>query len=41
LPPLHIDGSIAQPSLSNVAATTLQLMGYRAPSDFEPGLLKL
>jgi 2,3-bisphosphoglycerate-independent phosphoglycerate mutase len=41
LPALHIDTSIAAPSLSNIAATTLQLMGYKAPSDFEPGLLKL
>ncbi|HKU38573.1 MAG TPA: 2,3-bisphosphoglycerate-independent phosphoglycerate mutase [Polyangiales bacterium] len=36
---LRIDDSIARPTLANVAATTLQLMGYSAPDGFEPGLL--
>jgi 2,3-bisphosphoglycerate-independent phosphoglycerate mutase len=41
LPPLRIDSAVERPTLSNVAATVLQLMGLRAPSDFEPGLLKV
>jgi 2,3-bisphosphoglycerate-independent phosphoglycerate mutase len=36
---LRITDAVARPTLSNVAATALQLMGYSAPSDFEPGLL--
>jgi 2,3-bisphosphoglycerate-independent phosphoglycerate mutase len=36
---LSIDRSIARPTLANVAATTLQLLGYERPSGFEPGLL--
>lgn len=36
---LRIDNGVARPTLANVAATTLQLMGYSAPSTFEPGLL--
>jgi 2,3-bisphosphoglycerate-independent phosphoglycerate mutase len=36
---LRIDDTVARPTLSNVAGTTLQLMGYSAPPDFEPGLL--
>jgi 2,3-bisphosphoglycerate-independent phosphoglycerate mutase len=36
---LRIDHSIARPTLANIAATTLQLLGYQAPTDFEPGLL--
>ena len=38
---LRIAQTVARPTLSNVAATSLQLMGYSAPSDFEPGLLDL
>jgi 2,3-bisphosphoglycerate-independent phosphoglycerate mutase len=38
-PELRIDTSVAKPRLANVAATTLQLMGFTPPSDFEPGLL--
>ena len=36
---VRIDPALERPTLSNVAATTLQLMGYQAPSIFEPGLL--
>jgi len=36
---LRIDAKVQRPRLSNVAATTLQLMGFAAPPDFEPGLL--
>jgi 2,3-bisphosphoglycerate-independent phosphoglycerate mutase len=36
---LRIDTTVSRPTLANVAATTLQLMGYSAPSLFEPGLL--
>jgi 2,3-bisphosphoglycerate-independent phosphoglycerate mutase len=36
---LRIDDKIARPTLSNVAGTVLQLMGYSAPANFEPGLL--
>jgi 2,3-bisphosphoglycerate-independent phosphoglycerate mutase len=39
LPALRIDPKVARPTLANVAATTLQLLGLAAPSDFEPGLL--
>ena len=41
VPELVIDPEVARPTLSNVAATTLQLLGLAAPADFEPGLLKL
>ena len=40
-PQLRIDPSVARPRLANVAATVLQLMGYRAPEDYERGLLVL
>jgi 2,3-bisphosphoglycerate-independent phosphoglycerate mutase len=39
LPGLRIDASVSRPTLANVAATTLQLLGYAAPDGFEPGLL--
>jgi 2,3-bisphosphoglycerate-independent phosphoglycerate mutase len=39
LPELRIDASVRTRRLANVAATTLQLMGYEPPADFEPGLL--
>lgn len=38
---LRIDARIEGPTLSNVAATSLQLLGLRAPDGFEPGLLEL
>ena len=38
---LAIDRTVARPKLSNVAATTLQLLGFRAPTDFDRGLLKV
>jgi 2,3-bisphosphoglycerate-independent phosphoglycerate mutase len=37
---LRIDSTVARPTLANVAATTLQLLGYEAPPNFEPGLLR-
>jgi 2,3-bisphosphoglycerate-independent phosphoglycerate mutase len=40
LPDLRIDTSVERPRLSNVAATLLQLLGYAAPSDYDPGLLR-
>jgi 2,3-bisphosphoglycerate-independent phosphoglycerate mutase len=40
-PQLRIDSGVKQPRLANVAATVLQLLGYAAPSDYEPGLLQL
>jgi 2,3-bisphosphoglycerate-independent phosphoglycerate mutase len=36
---LRIDQAVARPTLANIAATTLLLLGYQAPTDFEPGLL--
>jgi 2,3-bisphosphoglycerate-independent phosphoglycerate mutase len=36
---LRVDPAVQRPTLANVAATTLQLLGYQAPQDFEPGLL--
>jgi 2,3-bisphosphoglycerate-independent phosphoglycerate mutase len=39
VPALRIDAAVAQPRLANVAASVLQLMGYRAPADYEPGIL--
>jgi 2,3-bisphosphoglycerate-independent phosphoglycerate mutase len=41
LPELRIDGAVKRPRLANVAATVLQLLGYRAPEGYEPGLLAL
>jgi 2,3-bisphosphoglycerate-independent phosphoglycerate mutase len=38
---LALDPRVAQPGLANLAATVLQLMGYEAPADYQPGLLKL
>jgi 2,3-bisphosphoglycerate-independent phosphoglycerate mutase len=35
----RLDASVKRPTLANVAATTLQLLGYQAPSAFEPGLI--
>lgn len=36
---LTLDASVQNPGLSNVAATTLRLLGYRAPEMFLPSLL--
>ena len=41
LPALAIDASVHVPTLANVAATVLQLMGYQAPEAYAPGLLTL
>jgi 2,3-bisphosphoglycerate-independent phosphoglycerate mutase len=38
---LEMDGSVERPGLSNLAATVLQLLGYLAPPDYDPGLLRL
>ena len=35
----RINSAVQAPRLANLAATTLQLLGYEAPSDFEQGLL--
>ncbi len=40
-PRLRIDTALPRPRLANVAATTLQLLGYQPPAHFEPGLLAL
>ncbi|MBR9975088.1 MAG: 2,3-bisphosphoglycerate-independent phosphoglycerate mutase [Bacteroidetes bacterium] len=32
---------VAQPGLANVAATLLNLLGYEAPEDYEPSLIRL
>jgi 2,3-bisphosphoglycerate-independent phosphoglycerate mutase len=37
---LAIDQTVQQPGLSNVAATVLNLLGYRAPEDFKPSLVR-
>ena len=36
---VRFDQTVQKPRLANIAATTLQLMGYAAPADYEPGLL--
>jgi 2,3-bisphosphoglycerate-independent phosphoglycerate mutase len=36
---LRIDPSVRAPRLANIAGTTFQMMGYEAPTDFEPGLI--
>ncbi len=38
--PLALEPSVASAGLANVAATTLQLLGYAAPAAYEPSLLK-
>jgi 2,3-bisphosphoglycerate-independent phosphoglycerate mutase len=38
---LQIAKQVVRPTLANVAATTLQLLGYEPPAQFEPGLLAL
>jgi 2,3-bisphosphoglycerate-independent phosphoglycerate mutase len=37
---LELDAMVEAPGLANLAATVLQLMGYRAPDDFAASLLK-
>jgi 2,3-bisphosphoglycerate-independent phosphoglycerate mutase len=41
VPQLRIDPAVERPRLANVAATVLQLLGYAAPGDYEPALLKV
>ena len=41
LPSLRIDARVQKPRLANVAASVLQLMGYKAPADYEPALFNL
>ena len=38
---LRIDPAVEHPRLANVAATVMQLLGYAAPDDYEPALLKV
>ncbi|MFQ5698568.1 MAG: 2,3-bisphosphoglycerate-independent phosphoglycerate mutase [Myxococcota bacterium] len=37
---LRIDPSVADPNLSNVAASVLHLLGWQAPADYSPSLLR-
>ncbi len=37
---LQLDPALERPGLANVAATTLQLLGYERPADYEASLLK-
>jgi 2,3-bisphosphoglycerate-independent phosphoglycerate mutase len=37
---LELDAKVEAPGLANLAATVLQLMGYRAPDDYAASLLK-
>jgi len=37
--PLKLNLDVEHPSLANVAATSLQLLGFSAPEGYEPGLL--
>ena len=39
LPELRINAAVKRPRLANVAATVLQLLGYRAPEGYEAWLL--
>jgi bisphosphoglycerate-independent phosphoglycerate mutase (AlkP superfamily) len=41
LPELSIDKGVEKPRLANIAATVLQLLGYKAPADYERALLAL
>lgn len=38
--PLTIDKSVTDPGLGNVAGTVLHLLGYAAPEDYRPSLLR-
>ncbi|UCH28757.1 MAG: 2,3-bisphosphoglycerate-independent phosphoglycerate mutase, partial [Myxococcales bacterium] len=37
---LALDDSLQSPGIANVAATTLQLLGFERPEGYEPSLLK-
>ncbi len=37
---LRLDEGLAAPGLANLAATVLMMMGYRAPADYAPSLLR-
>ena len=39
-PGLRLDAGVESPGLSNLAATALLLMGYEAPADYAPSLLR-
>ncbi len=39
LPQLRLDPAVSSPGLSNIAATTLQLLGFDAPDGFRPSLV--
>ncbi len=36
----RLDETVQRPGLANVAATALALMGYQAPADYEPSILR-
>ena len=38
---LRMDPAVEAPGLANLAATLLMLMGYRAPDDYAPSLLRV
>ncbi|HQG45945.1 MAG TPA: 2,3-bisphosphoglycerate-independent phosphoglycerate mutase, partial [bacterium] len=33
--------AVAHPGLSNIAATLLNLLGYEAPADYDPALIRV
>jgi len=37
---LELNGAVSDPGLGNIAATLLNLLGYKEPEDYLPGLLK-
>ncbi|MBY0400069.1 2,3-bisphosphoglycerate-independent phosphoglycerate mutase, partial [Myxococcota bacterium] len=37
---VELDPGVAEPGLANLAATVLHLMGYEAPADYRPSLVK-
>jgi 2,3-bisphosphoglycerate-independent phosphoglycerate mutase len=37
---MRLDESIREPGIANIAATTLQLMGYERPEGYEPSILQ-
>lgn len=37
---IHLDESVKNPGLGNIAATMMNLLGYQAPADFMPSLVR-
>jgi 2,3-bisphosphoglycerate-independent phosphoglycerate mutase len=37
--PVAFSSTVSKPGLSNIAATTMQLLGFDVPENFEPSLL--